>query len=79
MILLAPQNHPSLRKLPALQRSSPGKLKLMSRHGRFPGHAGSYRDNVIYQTYENEAGCCVDILRAPLLKHYCDHTEISDQ
>ena len=26
----------------------PGKLKLMSRHGRFPGHAGSYSDNVIY-------------------------------
>ena len=25
-----------------------GKLKLMSRHGRFPGHAGSYSDNVIY-------------------------------
>ena len=23
----------------------PGKL---SRHGRFPGHAGSYSDNVIY-------------------------------
>ena len=26
----------------------PGKLKLMSRHGRFPGHAGSYSDNIIY-------------------------------
>ena len=100
MILLAPQNHPSLRKryprcndpakrgsvceafekkpLPlALTRllrhryrpvllgkivsdnrsidwangervGDPGKLKLMSRHGRFPGHAGSYSDNVIY-------------------------------
>ena len=26
----------------------PGKLKLMSRHGHLPGHAGSYGDNVIY-------------------------------
>ena len=26
----------------------PGKLKLMSPHGRFPGHADSYSDNVIY-------------------------------
>ena len=26
----------------------PGKLNLMSRHGRFPCHAGSYSDNVIY-------------------------------
>ena len=30
------------------QLGDPGKLKLMSRHGRFPGHAGSYSDNVIY-------------------------------
>ena len=27
------------------QLGDPGKLKLMSRHGRFPGHAGSYSDN----------------------------------
>ena len=26
----------------------PGKLSRWSRHGRFPGHAGSYSDNVIY-------------------------------
>ena len=26
----------------------PGKLTLMSRHGKFPGHAGSYTDNVVY-------------------------------
>ena len=30
------------------QLGDPGKLKLMSRHGRFPGYAGSYSDNVIY-------------------------------
>ena len=24
----------------------PGKLKLMSRHGRFPGHAGSYSGHI---------------------------------
>ena len=30
------------------QLGDPGKLKLMSRHGRFPDHAGSYSDNVIY-------------------------------
>ena len=30
------------------QLGDPGKLKLMSRHGRFPGHAGSYSDTVIY-------------------------------
>ena len=26
----------------------PGKLTLMSRHWEFPGHAGSYTDNVVY-------------------------------